>query len=356
MLIYEYNTNNKGVIFLMEKKDIIDTNIKRKTFKIMLILSIILISIGIFLAGYYTFVNKIYDSYKTTLVTNINGINEVNENIAQFNSNQTIDVAYARKQLPNIIKNLSTFRDGLANSKPTSKYKNDNENLKSGLDKNLLIYRQTLAILNNPSGRDVEKSLEDLKTFRNDCMDFYSLIDIPNVKIALPKTSLLFIDNVLNYSSTAVMLREETDIKSQQDQEFITKIDELLINFLDARSNLYLNVVKVREKEMSYDALLSLVDDDFTKLDKIQNDFKSLSVPPSAIPTYEAYKLLLVNHESYLRDFKLALTSEKVQTLSASVDSSTLNNLYTSSNLMFTQVQSSYNDFTKTYANLKNKK
>jgi len=340
---------------LSEKKDIIDTNVKGKIFKVMLILSIILISISIFLASYYIFVNKVYDSYKTTLVTNINGINEVNLNIAEFNTNQTIDVDYARKQLPNIIKNLSTFRDKLANSQPTSKYKKDNENLKLGLDKNLLIYRQTLAILNNPSGRDVEKSLADLKTFRNDCMDFYSLINIRNVEISLPKTSLTFIDNVLNYSYSAVMIRKETDIKSQQNQEFITKTDELLVNFLDSRTNLYSNVIKVRKKEMSYDDLLSLVEDDLTKLNKIQNDFKSLSVPPSAIPTYEAYKPLLIKHESYLRDFKLALTSEKTQTSSSKVDPSTLDGLYTSSNLLFNQVQSSYNDFVKTYSNLKNK-
>ena len=341
---------------MSEEKDIIDTNVNQKVFKIMLILCIVLISIGIFLASYYTFVNKVYDSYKTTLVTNINGINEVNDKIAQFNSDQTIDVDYARKQLPNIINSLSDFRYKLANSQPTSKYKKDSENLELGLDKNLLIYRQTLAILNNPSGRDVEKSLGDLKTFRNDCIDFYSLVDVRDIKITLPKTSLTFIDNVLNYSYSAVMIRKETDIKSQQNQEFITKMDKLLVNFLDSRTNLYLDVLKVRKKDMSYDDLLSLVDDDSAKLNKTQNDFKSLSVPPSAIPTYEAYKPLLVKHESYLINFKLALTSEKIQTLSAAINPSTLGGLYTSSNLLFTQVQSSYNDFIKTYTDLKEKK
>ncbi len=340
---------------MSEKKDIIDTNNKRKRTKTILILSIVLTSISIFLATYYTSVNKVYHSYKTTLITNINSINDLNENIAQFNSNQTIDVDYARKQLPNIIKNLSTLRDNLANSKPTSKYKKDNENLKSGLDKNLLMYRQTLAILNNPSGSDVGKSTQDLKNFRNDCMNFYSLIDLSNIEIALPKTSLVFIDNVLNYSDSAVMVRKETDIKSQQNQEFITNTDELSVNFLDARTNLYLDVLKVRKKEMSYDDLLSLVDDDVTKLEKIQNNFNSLSVPPSAIPTYQAFKPLLDKQDSYLRDFKLALTSEKVQALSAVVDSSTLDALYTSSNVLYTEVQSSYNNFIKVYTDLKNK-
>ena len=129
------------------------TNSKRNIFKIILFLSIIMTSIGIFFASYYSSINKVYDSYETTLVTNINGINEVNKNIAQFNSNQTIDVEYAKEQLPNIINDLSKLRDDLANSQPTSKYKKDHENLKSGLDNNLLIYRQSLAILNNPSGR-----------------------------------------------------------------------------------------------------------------------------------------------------------------------------------------------------------
>ena len=141
---------------MSEKKDIADANKKRKTFKIILFLSIIMTSIGIFFASYYSSINKVYDSYETTLVTNINGINEVNKNIAQFNSNETIDVEYAKKQLPNIINDLSKLRDNLANSEPTSKYKKDHENLKLGLDNNLLIYRQALAILNDPSGPDVD--------------------------------------------------------------------------------------------------------------------------------------------------------------------------------------------------------
>ncbi|MCB2295077.1 hypothetical protein LGK95_16460 [Clostridium algoriphilum] len=347
---------------MSKNKDIIDTNDtnnnnkKKNWTKTILILSIVLTSICIFLGSYYTSVNKVYHSYKTTLITNISSINEVNQNISQFNSNQTIDVNYARKQLPNMIKNLSTLRDTLANSKPTLKYKGDNENLTLGLDKNLLMYRQTLAILNNPSGKDVAKSTQDLKTFRNDCMNFYSLINISNTKIALPKTSLAFIDNVLNYSDSAVMVRKETDIKSQQNQEFLTNTDALSVEFLDARTNLYLDVLKVRKKEMSYDDVLSIVNDEVTKLNKTQNDFNNLSVPPSAIPTYQAFKPILDTQDSYLMDFKLALTSEKVQALSAVIDSSSLDALYTSSNALYIEVQSSYNNFTKVYTDLKSKK
>ena len=340
---------------MSEKKDIVDTNSKRNIFKIILFLSIIMTSIGIFLASYYSSINKVYDSYETTLVTNINSINEINKNIAQFNSNQTIDVNYAKEQLPNIIKDLSNLRDSLANSQPSSRYKKDYENLKSGLDKNLLTYRQALAILNNPSGKDVEISMEALKTYRNDCMDFYALIDTRNIKITLPETTLTFIDNVLNYCYSALKIRKETDIKAQQNLEFISKIDSLSSDFLDIKTNFYSNVTKVRKKEMSYDDLLSLVEDNFTKLSEVQTNFKNLSIPPSAIPTYESLKTLLDIYEDYLRDFKLALTSEKVQVLSAVVDSSALDALYTSSNVKFAEVENSYSDFNKVYIGLKNK-
>ena len=341
---------------MSHKKDIIATNDNNKKWtKTVLILSIVLILVCIFLATYYSSVNKVYHSYKTTLITNVNSINEINQNISQFNDNQTIDVNSARKQLPNIIKNLSKLKDNISNSEPTSRYKKDNESLISGLSKNLLIYRQTLAIINNPSGKDVKKSSEDLKTFRNDCMNFYSLVDIKDIEIALPKTSLVFIDNVLNYSDSAVMIRKETDIKSQQNQEFITNTNELSTNFLNARTNLYLNVLKVRNNELSYDDILSLVDDEVTKLGIVQNDFNNLSVPPSAIPTYQAFKPLLDTQDSYLRDFKLALTSEKVQALNEVVGSSKLDALYTSSNVLYVDVQTSYNNFIKVYTDLKNK-
>ncbi|WP_291633668.1 hypothetical protein [Clostridium sp.] len=341
---------------MIEKKDTINTNSKSKILKIILYLSIFMTPIVIFFITYYSSINKVYGSYETTLVNHINGINLVNKNIDQFNSNQTIDVDYAKKQLPNIIKNLSDFRDNLANLTPTSKYKKDYENLKFGLDKNLLIYRQTLAILNNPSGGDVEISMDNLRTYRNDCMNFYSLVNIHNIKIELPKISLSFIDNVLNDSYTAVMMKKEEDITSEQNQEFINKIDALSLDFLDAKTNFYVYVIKARKKEMSYDDLLSLVDANFIKLNNIQTNFKSLSVPASAIPTYETLKTLLFLYESYLRDFKLALTSEKIQVTSAVVDQSLLDTLHTSSNKLFDEVEDCYNDFIKVYIELKDKK
>lgn len=340
---------------MSENKKTIDTSNKKKILKILFFPSIFILVVGIFLVSYYTFANRVYDSYKVTIVSNINTINKINKNTSEFNSNQTIDVKYAKQQLPIIIKDLSVLRDTLSNSTPTSKYKKDIENLSSGLDKNLLIYRQTLAILNNPSGNDVGTSVENLKTFRDDCMNFYSLVDINNIEIALPETSLVFISNVLNYSYSAVMIKKETDIKLEQNQVFINKIDGLSLSFLDSRTNFYSDVSKVRAKEMSYDDLLSLVDDDFTKLNEVQTDFKSLSVPPTSIPTYESFKILIDNYEIYLKDFKLALTSEKIQALSAVVDPSSLDALYTSSTELFSKVQSANNDFNKVYTQLKAK-
>ena len=315
----------------INKNNVYADNKKRK-FKLILFLSIIMLSTGIFLISYYSSINKVYSSYKSTLTTTINGINDINGSVSQFNSNQTIDVNYAKKQLPKIINDLSTFRDTLLNSQPTTKYKNDNDNLKSGLDKNLLIYRQTLAILNNPSGNDVETSIENLKTFRNDCINFYSLIDVHSAPISLPKPSLTFIDNVLDFSDTAVMVKKETDIKSRQNQEFISDIGGLSTNFLNIKTNLYSSVLKVRKKEMTYDALSKLVDDDFSKLNKIQTTFGILTVPTSAIPTYESFKILLDKYESYLSDFKLAMTSENSKTSNESVTTKLLDALYTSSN------------------------
>lgn len=309
---------------------------------------------GIFLASYYSSANA-FGPYRTTLITNIKGINEVNKTIAQFNSNQTIDVNYAKEQLPNIINDLSTFKANLANSKPSSKYKKDTDNLMSGLDKNKLLYMQVLGILNNPSGVDVETSMKNLKTYRDDCMNFYSLIDINNNKITLPQTSLTFIDNVLNYSLSAFKIKKETDVKLQQNKEFISKVDGLSNDLLDAKTNYYSYVLKVRKKEMSYDALLSLVDKNFTKLSIVQKNSKNLSIPATGIPTYEALRALLDVYESYLSDFKFCLTSEKVQSLSAAVDSTAIDALYTSSNASFDKVQNDYKYFTKVYTELKNK-
>jgi len=341
---------------LSEKKDTEDASKRGKIFRIILVLSIIMTSIGIFFASYYSSINKVYDSYEITLVNNINGINEVNKNIAEFfNSSGTIDVEYATKELPNTINELTKLRVNIVNSKPTSKYKKDYENLKLGLDNNLLIYRQALAILKDPSGPEVESFGATLKTYRNDCMNYYYLIDINSIKIELPKSSLTFIDNVLNESSMAIRIQKEEDIKTEQTREFISKIDVISKDFLEVKINYNSYVLKVRKKDMSYDELLLIVNDNFLKLSNVKNDFNSLSIPSSTIATYEAFKPLFEIYEIYLRDFKLALVNEKIQSLSAVVDSSASDSLYTSSNEKFAELENYYTMFIKRFTELKNK-
>lgn len=338
-----------------EETKVVNTSKKKPLLIIIVFLSIIMTSLGIFLASYYSSINKEYDSYESILATNINGINEANTNVSQFNSNETVDVEYAKEQLPLIIKSLTNLRNSLVAIDPSSKYKKNYENLKSGLDKNLLVYRQILGILNNPSGNDVETSMSNLKTYRNDCMDSYSLVNFNNLKIELPKPTLSFIENVLNYSSSAIIIKKETNIKQQQSQEFINKLEDLSRAFLNAKINHYPSVIKARSKDISYDTILSEVEKNYAKLNAIQTNFKGLSIPPNAIPTYESFKSLLNLYEVYLRDFKLSLSSEKVQMLSAVVDSSTLDALYVSSNAAFIEVENSYNNFLKVYVELKNK-
>jgi hypothetical protein len=106
---------------------------------------------------------------------------------------------------------------------------------------------------------------------------------------------------------------------------------------------------------MLYNEVLSLVNDNSIKLNEFKNDFnKNLSVPSSAIATYESFRPLFQLYESYLTDFKLALTSEKVQSLSSMVNSATLDSLYDSSNAKFLEVDNAYNNFLKVYTNLQN--
>jgi hypothetical protein len=342
---------------LSEEKHIVDAHRNRKKIRIILFLSIVIASIGIFATSYYASINKVYDSYEDSLLNNMNGITKVNKTIAIFNSNQTIDVDYAKEKLPNIIESLSTLRAQLEASEPTSKYKKQHENLKAGLDNNLLMYRRALVILSNPSSNDVEAAIENLKTYRDDCMDFYRAINISDTKITLPQTSLSFIDNLLNYSYSAFMIKKEADIKYLQVQDFINKIDSLTKDFLNIKTNYYSYAIKVRKNEMLYNELLSLINDNSTKLNILKTDFnKDFSVPSPAIATYETFRPLFQLYESYLSDFKLALTSEKVQTLSTEVASTALDSIYDSSNAKFNEVENSYNNFIKAYTELQNYK
>jgi hypothetical protein len=339
---------------MSKENNIVVSNSNKYKFKIILFLSVIFISIGVFAITYYTSINKASDSYRDSLVTNMNSINEVNKSIAIFNNNQTIDVNYAKEQLPNIIENLSDLSAHLTTSDSMSKHKKDYANLKSGLDNNLLIYRTALLVLHDASASDVEESMESIKTYRDNCLYFYATIDIKETKITLPQTSLTFIDNLLNYSYSAFMTKKETDIKQQQVQDFLNIIDGFSKEFLDIKTNYYFYAIQVRKNEMSYNQLLSVVEDNSKKLKNLKTDFnKSFSIPISAIPTYETFRPLFQLYETYLSDFNIALTSEKVQSLNNILDPSALDALYISSNIKFNEVTNYYDDFIKVHLELK---
>ena len=54
---------------------------------------------------------------------------------------------------------------------------------------------------------------------------------------------------------------------------------------------------------MSYNEVLALVDANFIKLRTVQTNFKDLSIPPSTLPTYEAFKPLLVMYDRLFKGF-----------------------------------------------------
>lgn len=164
---------------------------------ILKILVITVIPIVVFFSTYEYCMCKSYSAYKNSLIGYGKIINEINKTMKSCeNSDSSINVNKSKIYISEKIKLLINIRQNLSRINPTDKYRKVNENIISGLDSNINLYR---IFLNSLDSNNVEKDKNSIKKYVKSCAEFYDDIDIPNVSLALPKEIFIYIDNLYKY-------------------------------------------------------------------------------------------------------------------------------------------------------------
>lgn len=326
---------------------------KNKTVIIILeVLAFVLLTAGVFFGTYYIFIDKSSNSYEANVKKVINEINKINNSVASFNNGQTIkDTSVVRKDLPSKVDSLSKLKEDAEQLVPTDKYKEDHSNLLSGLDKNILIYRQIDAIFKNPEGKDIAKAGEDLKTYTNDCVKYYSLVNIKNIKISLPSSTTDFVNATSNYVTEMVKLQRDKDIKQTQNQEFIDSLDAVIAKFNPIKIDFSVQLSKIRSEKGNIDSVIALANKNKDTLEGISQEFANIAVPSAAVSSYKLFNKTLEDYDSYLQSFIFSAGNEKL--IEGEVTSEKINELYSSANSKFKDVTKDYNDFSTEYVQFK---
>ncbi|WP_125153974.1 hypothetical protein [Clostridium rectalis] len=321
-----------------------------KNKKIFIHMGIIFIVIVPLFLLYFWFCNSPIKKYEYNLKTSIRKVNSINNDISPLIKGQTIDTDNCKKNIPKKISSLIAIKNDLNKTKAPEKYALTQENFLLGLDNNIHIYEQILGIVNNPQAKDISNSCKNLKMYNKHCINYYSLCKINNVKINFKEDYLNYLNTCIKYSGELENTQKSGEIKQSQYRTFIDNMDEVLSCFLEIKIDMNETKCNIKNNSISYDNILSKVDNMKTEFEDILYKFSKITVPSEAISCYTLFSKTLDNYNSYIQNFRYAITTEKN---SSSNKSKTVDALYNETNLNYKIMDTNYNKFLTSYSNFK---
>jgi hypothetical protein len=314
-----------------------------------------IIGIILFFMSYGFFSKFSFNKEERYISNTMKSIWKANNKSKILIDNNNIDVEKALNVLPQMKADLIDISIDL-NSNPSVKeaISPDNyENLSKGLNENILIIEQLEAMLKNPYGSDIQLAADNLKAFRDTTENYYDLIKLKrdyNYDLGVPMYSV--IDSTIDYCISSNNSKKISDLKSAEITKFIDTLRELVISLDSLKYNFYEDVLKCRSGNMTYELLISNIDDTSKKLASVQNILSQMSIPDNFSLLYKDFSEIVTLYNDYLYEIKYAILTEKVRRDSKDVREDFMDSLYVSSNKTYDNIEKMYKNFTKEYNNL----
>lgn len=325
----------------------------------VVVLAVIIIAallMGTFLLSYTLFVNNTVGKYERQIKDIVSEINQANSTANNIVNNNTINPQDAKKELPNVLKTLEKASSSLDENIPSNDYKNQNNYITEGLKNNILMYRQALAIFNNPNASDIKNSVTDFNSYKDTCEGQYSKFQIGGVTLSVFAGAKDFINVFQSYCDNLVKVNNQAALDASQYQKYVDTIDDIMSKFTSIKTDFSIELGKARSHSITYDDVVSLATNDLNACDDLINEAKGAVSPSSFRDANSNFIKLLNDYDSYLQSFINSVNNEKVQAGSstAPLSDAALKDIYFSPSNMFISISDNYSDFVKKYTDLKN--
>lgn len=332
---------------------------KKKSNKLLitfltLILCLVTIT-GVFLGTYYYMMNQSLGTVEKAIQAYVNDINKVNKSVGTLVKGQTIDADLAKKNLPGYIDSLTAIKDKAQKFVSTEKYKDTYANLVDGLTDNINLYRQILAILQNPNSSELQSAYNDLNKYKDQCLNHYAQFNIKDIKIDLPKEALNFVNYSSTYTLELAKIRRDADIKNSQALDFSEKLDAITQRFIPLRTDYAAQLQKIRSGSGSFDDLLAQIDQDRDKYTALKKDLLSMTIPDDKARTvHTAFKNIINDYDPYIQQLKYSVNNEKAKTTpGTALSSADITAIYADAEASLSKISDKYESYLKTFSDYK---
>ena len=291
-----------------------------------------------------------YNKCKNTIRTYITQINEINTATATatITNGQTIDTKSGKIVLPKTITSLSKLNDEIKNYSAKDKYESTFNYLNEGLNFNVLMYKQLLAIINNPDSPDISTSINNVRKYKNSCNSYYNNIKSKDSAFSLPKCNDTLVNNASNMVSSFIKTKKENTILNTENLEFDNNLQDIISKFKTIKCNFYYYAECARKNTMSYNDVINKITKNQDNFNDLKEQLSGITIPENKVSVYSSLKKVLDDYNSYINSFLTAINKEKKQSSdNISKDFSTLyKNANSKLNIMnhdFTSLKSKFN-------------
>lgn len=310
-------------------------------------LSIMLAFIGVFSYSSITS-NKVPKELKS-LHEKALDINIINSALANLALTNNLNEATMRKDLPIAIDKLSKIKASIDSISITDKFNPVKLELQNGLNTNTLFYKQLLAILNNPKGKDIDESLKNLNKYYIDSCTSYNKCKELDIKFS--KVNPNFYSNIESYVYSKSTIHQDDAIVELQNKTFLVSFENMVDKFSQINKDYILSIEKCREKKASYNDVLSELEKNSFNLKELSLDLYSLSIPNEGNNCYEAFLKSLSLYKNFNEEL---ISSLKNEMESKKNSSSNLDKLYSNAKENKANFDSSYIEFEELFKKYKN--
>lgn len=276
-------------------------------------------------------------------------ISSINLSMEVLIKNNVIDTELSVNALKKNKEKLIEEKNKLEAITPTKNYSNLYDTFSKGLNNNINLYAQTIAILSTPSGSDINTAFQSLNKFRDDCNEQYQTCRKLGLPIYLENDNVSFFNNATNYINEIIKLKRDHDIKNSQKNDFLISLDKCLLMFSNLNQDLTPAIERVRNENKSLNVIIDDVNKKIVEFDAIKNDYYSLTIPEQGLECFNKLGELFSLYDNYINELLIALKEE-------SENNNKDNENYDNALERYKTLQTSLDEFYKIYDKYKNEK
>lgn len=276
-------------------------------------------------------------------------ISSINLSMESSVKNNVVNTEKSISALKTNKEKLIEEKNKLTTITPTQNYLKLYDTFSKGLDNNINLYEQTIAILSTPNSNDINTAFENLNKFRDDCNEQYQICRKLGLPIYLEDNNISFFGNATNYINEIIKLKRDYDIKNSQKNDFLINLDKCLLKFSSLNEDLTPAIERVRNENKSLNVIIDDVNKKIVEFDSIKNSYYGLTVPEQGLECFNKLGELFSIYDDYISEL---LTALKDETENNNKD----NKYYDNAFLKYKTLQNSLDEFDKIYDNYKNEK